>query len=201
MTRKTINITRTLFAMLIWMLIANTTVLADTSYTPAEAAEIIKPLSDEVITALSNRDLKKLSQFVHPVNGLSFSPYAYVEVDVNMVFSFEELQELDDSTTIFTWGVYDGSGLPIRLSFWDYFDQFVYNRDYITIDIVGYNEVIGEGNSIINHQTVYPEGIYVEYHAPAQDPYGVGWDSLRMIFQTYQGEWYLRALIHDGWTV
>src|SRR5690606_28406513 len=76
--------------------------------------------SIDVIELIKEKDMKGLSEFVHPTKGLRFSPYAYVDVEKDQVFTKEEVAKLGEDTKTYTWGNYDGSGEPIDLNFNDY---------------------------------------------------------------------------------
>lgn len=168
-----------------------------------EARQIIEQRANEVITALQEKDMETLSNYVHPDKGVRFSPYAFVRPEDHVVFSAEEIQGAFEDEPVYHWGTYDGSGEPIDLTFSEYYDEFVYSQDFAAAPQVGYNEVLGQGNTINNAQEVYEDAIIVEYHFPGFDPQyeGMDWESLRLVFQEYQGTWYLVGIIHDQWTI
>ncbi|HUM37898.1 MAG TPA: hypothetical protein PLQ85_13585, partial [Anaerolineae bacterium] len=105
--------------------------------------------------------------------------------------------------TLYEWGVYDGSGEPIQLTFAAYYQKFVFDHDYTTAVAVSVNERLGMGNSIDNSQEYYPGAMVVEYHFPGFDPQygGLDWTSLRLVFQEFEGRWVLVGIIHDQWTI
>ena len=168
-----------------------------------EADEQIAQRATAIVLALQNRDLAALSAMVHPVKGLRFSPYAYVRVDEDVVLSASEISEMGDSQQVYHWGVYDGTGNPIDLTFGEYWDMFVYDVDFAKPHIVGYNEIVGRGNTIANHSEVYPLAATVEYYFSGFDPRfeGMDWRSLRLVLEQENGTWYLVGLIHDEWTI
>jgi hypothetical protein len=145
--------------------------------------------------------MDRLSAFVHPRLGVRFSPYAYVH-DSHLVFSPEKVKNLLADKTVYTWGVSDGSGLPINLTFKEYYDRYIYDQDFANADEVGYNERLGYGNMIDNSMEFYPESNIVEYHFPGFDSklQGMDWRSLRLVFQQGDDNWYLVGIIHSEWT-
>ncbi|MEG6614289.1 hypothetical protein V6C42_15715 [Pseudoclostridium thermosuccinogenes] len=171
-----------------------------------DTEEYIKSIIDdratEVLTALKDYDLKKLSQYIHPDKGVRFSPYGYVDVKENLVFTAEEIESMDESK-VYMWGYYDGSGEPIELTFPDYHKRFIYDEDFINADEVGYNKALGHGNSLNNSFEVYKNSIIVEYHFPGIDPQyeGMDWRSLRLVFEKKSDQWYIVGIIHDQWTI
>ena len=164
---------------------------------------IIKAKANAVITALKQRDTKTLSEYIHPDKGVLFSPYANVDINSNLNFSSTELKNILSNKTKFTWGSYDGSGEPMKMTFEEYFNKFIYDKAFITAPDIGYNRVVGSGNSINNSFTVYPNSIIVEYHFPGFDTKyeGIDWESLRLVFEQKENTWYLVAIIHDQWTI
>ncbi|KAF0193528.1 MAG: sporulation protein [Bacillota bacterium] len=77
------------------------------------------------MTLIANQDFVSLSTYVHPSQGVRFSPYAYVDVENHLKFNAQDVADLLLDTTMHTWGAYDGSGFPIELSFADYYTRFV----------------------------------------------------------------------------
>jgi len=163
---------------------------------------IVAARADEAVQALKDRDMEMLSSLVHPVAGVRFTPYAFVQ-DSDLVFSPAQLVGILSDPTTYVWGVYDGSGLPIEMTFEGYYGRFVYDQDYAAAEWTSFNERIGTGNSIDNSREYYPEAIVVEYHFPGFDPdlAGMDWRSLRLVFQEQNSVWYLVGIIHDEWTI
>jgi len=156
----------------------------------------------EVITAFKDKDMVSLSAYVHPEMGLRFSPYAYVK-DTDQVFPLEMIAGLMDDNTVYTWGMYDGSGEPIVLSFPDYYPKFIYDVDFADAPQVALNHRLGVGNSIDNSLEFYPGSMIVEYYFPGFDAQyaGMDWRSLRLVFTEYNSIWVLVGIIHDQWTI
>jgi hypothetical protein len=156
-----------------------------------------------VVRLIAAKDMKGLSGFVHPVKGMRFSPYAYIDIDKSLLFTAEEAASLETSTGKYTWGYYDGSGEPIELSFTDYYDRFIYDQNYASPQIIGNNIEIGSGNTPNNITDVYPDGKFVEFHFTGFDPQfeGMDWRSLRIVFELYEGKWYIVAVVHGEWTI
>jgi len=163
---------------------------------------IIEKRSIDVLTAIKNFEMEKLADAVHPDKGVRFSPYGYVDVDNNLVFTAEEVRKLADDTKTYLWGYYDGSGEPIELSFSDYYKKFIYDVDFVNAEQVGYNQVLGHGNSLNNSFEVYKNSVIVEYYFSGFDPKfeGMDWRSLRLVFEKKGDIWYLVGIIHDQWT-
>jgi uncharacterized protein YraI len=162
-----------------------------------------------IIMALKDRNLETLSRLVHPDKGVRFSPYTYVRVEpgspegADLVFSSAHIANFFTDRTIYNWGRFDGSGEPINLIFERYFARFIYDADFARPHAVGYDEVIGRGNTINNTAEVYPNAITIEYHFEGFDPTlaGFDWRSLRLVLEEKEGAWYLVGIVHDEWTI
>ncbi|NLN66403.1 MAG: GerMN domain-containing protein [Clostridiaceae bacterium] len=163
----------------------------------------LRELGENTLKALRDRDMVFLSSIIHPDKKVRFSPYTYVDVEKDLVFSSEEIKHINDSDKVYTWGAYDGSGDPIKLTFEEYLSAFVYDKDFLNAEYVGYNEYIGQGNTINNIFDVYPDGKLLEYYFSGFEPEyeGLDWESLKLIFEEKDGSWYLVGIVHDQWTI
>jgi hypothetical protein len=169
--------------------------------TPVDPQQVVLERASQVVQALRDQDMLALAGYVHPGMGVRFSPYAYVQ-DSNLVFFASQIAGLLSDPTVYHWGIYDGSGMDINLTFSEYYAEFVYDVDFASAPQVGINQRIGMGNSLDNSLEYYPGAIMIEYHYPGFDPgyQGMDWRSLRLVFQSYADEWYLVGIIHDEWT-
>ncbi len=163
----------------------------------------VADLAQEVILLIKAKNVEDLSVFVHPDKGVRFSPYGHVDVKTDRVYTAEELSKALSDTTVYNWGSFDGSGEPIDLTFEQYYQKFIYDKDFAKPTKIAYDTVIGKGNTLINYDEVYPDTKMVEYHFPEFDKQydGMDWESLRLIFEEKDGAWYLVAVIHDQWTI
>ena len=173
----------------------------------ADTQEYIKSIIEErskgVLAAIKNYDLEKLANAIHPDKGVRFSPYGYVDVKNDLVFTADEVKKLANDPKQYHWGYYDGIGDPITLSFSDYHKKFIYDVDFVNAEEVGYNKTLGFGNSLNNSFEVYKNSIIVEYYFSGFDPQyeGMDWRSLRLVFEKKGDIWYLVGIIHDQWTI
>jgi len=105
--------------------------------------------------AIKNRDGEKIAEFVHPVKGVRFTPYTYVSLERDLVFSREAMKNFFADTDLYLWGYYDGIGSEIQLTPAEYYEEFIYSADFINAPEVGYNEVLSSGNMLENQFDVY----------------------------------------------
>lgn len=175
----------------------------ETTILPETPKSIINEKATAAISALKEKDMDKLSKLVHSEKGVRFSPYGYVDVENDLLFDLSEVKNLNTDTTVYTWGKFDGTGDPIELTFDDYYKKFIFDVDFTDAEQIGYNETLGQGNTINNSAEVYKNSIIVEYHFSGIDPQyeGMDWRSLRLAFENINDTWYLVGIIHDQWTI
>ncbi len=167
-----------------------------------QAQSIIDTVSRRVIKLIKNYDIQGFSKYVHPIKGVRFSPYSYVDFDNDRVFKAPAIASLGNDKRKWKWGYADGSGELIMLTFKGYFARFVYDRDFIRANQIGYNATIGTGNTQDNNFQAYPNAIMVEYYVPgSSETDGSDWASLRLLFEKYQNTWYVVGIIHDQRTI
>ncbi len=170
---------------------------------PEIAERIIKTRSDELIQALKAKDADLIAEYVHPDKGVRFTPYTHVSTDSDQVFDQESMKGFFSDQQVYLWGNYDGSGYEIRLTPSQYYEKFIYTADFMNAEEVGYNEVLSVGNMLENQFEVYENPIIVEYYFSGFNPEyeGMDWQSLRLVFEEYEGEWKLVGIIHNQWTI
>jgi hypothetical protein len=166
-----------------------------------DKTEVMKA-SRQAILALKSKNFATLSTLVHPVKGVRFSAYSYIDKEHDLVFKKTQIAGLWGSRKIYNWGEFDGSGDPIKMRFAKYYARFIYDRDFARAPDIKYDEQIGGGNTIVNIRAAYPRGKFVEYHFPdSQDGGAMNWNSLRLVFERSGGKWYLVGISHDEWTI
>jgi hypothetical protein len=162
----------------------------------------LKAAANEVVEYLRDRDLSSLIPFIDPELGLRFSPYSHINAETDLVFQPDTLPNFKDTKKL-TWGTADGSGEPIELSFRDYYEKFVYNKDFADAPSITANKLIGTGNTPFNGSEVYPNASFVEFHYPGFDEKldGMDWQSLILVFVPAGENWNLAAVVHGQWTI
>lgn len=157
-----------------------------------------------VMALIANQDAAGLNAKVSPTEGVRFSPYQYVDENDHIVFhQNNEIPSMFTDTTNYLWGEYDGTGDDISYTFSDYYNEFVYDEDYLNPEILGINTVVSSGNTINNIEDVYPNAEYVEFYFDGFDPQfgGMDWRSLTLVFEEVSGTYYLIGVVHGSWTI
>lgn len=112
-----------------------------------QAQDIIATQAADVMRALVNANMPALAQFVHPVKGSRFSPYASKDT-TDVVMTASQLVGALQNPAKRVWGADDGSGDPIRLSFARYYHKFVYDRGFRSAQVhcrYRYDDMVHQG--------------------------------------------------------
>ncbi len=114
-----------------------------------------------------------------------------------------QVAALSTNTAVLNWGVYDGSGEPIDLSWPDYYSRFIYDHDFYVAPVIGNNYIVSYGNMINNISVEYPTAVFVEFYYPQFDPQygGMDWRSITLVMENVNGTYYLVGVVHGEWTI
>lgn len=161
-------------------------------------------LTKEILGVFKSGQYSRLDSFIHPVEGVRFSPYATVSPDEDKHFSPEEFNKLvtigKNKKT--KWGNYDGSGEAIYLTPAEYFKKFVYDANFVLPNKFSINNFIGAGNSLNNLKKVYSNSDFTESYSTGSRKYGgTDWKTVRLVFKEIDGKYYLVGVVHDQWTI
>ena len=155
----------------------------------------------EALLTLKGQNLDEFKTFIHPTKGIRFTPYTTVDTVTDVVLQRIELST-DHSESLINWGVYDGSGEAILLQIKDYFEQFVYNVDFVNAEKHNVNKMIGVGNSLVNYIEIYTDNPFTNHYFSGFDEQfdGLDWASISLFFEKYNDVYYLIGIIHNQWT-
>lgn len=157
-------------------------------------------LNNEIVDVLKNKDFAKLSKYIHPEKGIHFSMYSFVS-DKDKSFSKADFEKYVDSDEKFTFGHKDGSGAIYIVSLKDYFKDWVLKKDFSKAKI-NYNIFEGKGNSLNNIKEKYPNAVTVEnYQAGTVEYSYMDWNSLILVFEKIDDQYYLVSIANNQWTV
>jgi hypothetical protein len=175
---------------------ADTTVVAQTK---VDSSLLL--LSDTILGLFKNQDLAHLASYIHPQSGIRFSPYGVTDTSKDQRFSAKELSALTSNKKTVKWGIFEGSGEPIKLNVREYFKRFVYDVEFINAEKKSINKIIGPDSSSSNITSIYPDHEFVQfYFSGFKKQYeGMDWKSLVLVFKKENTRRYLVAVIHDQW--
>lgn len=171
---------------------------------PAAIALSADSVARLTVDALARRDIDSLASLAHPTLGIRFTPYTHVDSTTDRRLAPDQLRAEWTRPDSVVWGVQDGSGEPIRLSFQKYFDRFVYDFDALHATRVARDSApMGTGNSINNLREAYPGDAIVEFNTPGTDPRygGMDWRSLWIVLRRLNDRWVVVGIVHGSWTI
>lgn len=152
---------------------------------------------------LQRQDWNTLAAYVHPDLGVTFTPYSTVDPESDLTFTADQIKNLAQDETVYTWGFEDGRGDPIQMTILRYFERYVYNKNYTQAPEIGVDRIITGGNALENLADAYPGCRFVDFSFPSADPVndGMDWSSLKLVFQPGEERWYLVGVVHGEWTI
>lgn len=180
----------------------------DTTISPTQLAPVRMDMDSllldytrEILTVIKSKDYVAFSAFIHPQDGIRFSPYAYISKEHLKLSKNEFLLSLKQRD-LELWGEYAGSGDSIYFRIQNYFKRFVYDVDFLNAEKITANSSNVSGNSINNQKEFYTNVNYTEcYFSGFDKKYaGMDWRALRLIFKEYNGKDFLVGIVRDEWT-
>jgi hypothetical protein len=157
-------------------------------------------VNNEIVSLLKSKDYGKLSAYIHPEKGIRFSMYSFVS-DSDKSFSKADFEKYIDSDEKFTFGHKDGSGAIYIVSLNDYLSDWVFKKDFSKAKI-NYKNFEGKGNSLNNIKEKYPNSVTVENYLAGTVEYSyMDWNSLILVFEKIDNQYYLISITNNQWTV
>ena len=173
---------------------------------PAQTSEAeLVNTSKEVLKLIKSADFGHLSEYVHESKGLQFSPYDDVYENGPDTTKFLK-QKVKNFMTIekhYNWGVYDGSGLDIKLTPKEYYKNFIYDIDFEKMaDIVFIGDSKSKTPKGMNIDLgyifkIYPNSAVAHYYYKGSPANGFcDLKKLTLVFEKIEGKWFLTGIIH-----
>ncbi len=150
----------------------------------------------KIVVALKDRDFKKISEFVNPVKGLWFAPFA-LDMSLKKNVSKSRLAKMIADKRKYYWAKppTKEQEYTVKMSFAEYYEKFLFNFDYQKSDSITFNDSRIVLNSRISPnkeiRKAFPKGVFVEYLIDAEESNGT---SFFLVFQNYRSKSYLVCL-------
>jgi len=166
---------------------------------------ILLKTTQNILTMLKNKNYSAFANYIHPVDGIRFSPYGFVDTVHDIKLSKQKFisEAGNPGQDMVVWGEFDGTGDPIKMTLNNYMQRFVYDVDFVKPEKRSVNEFIGGGNSLNNLELVYKNCDFTESHFSGFDKKyaGMDWKSLRLVFKIRDRKFFLVGIVHDEWTI
>ncbi|MGY4690820.1 hypothetical protein [Salibacterium sp. K-3] len=168
-----------------------------------EGNEAAAAAAQSVVDYLISQDLTRLSELVHPEEGVLFSPYVHVDENEAQVFQPDEIETFFQDEQQYTWGTQDGSGRPIEMTPSAYYEEYIYDAGLSDPDEINVGETSQRGSMQNNIQDVFPEATIVEFYVEGSgESADMNWSALNVVVkQDESGEWKVVAIVNDEWTI
>ncbi len=157
----------------------------------------------EVLGVLKARDYQKLEGLVSE-DGLSLNLYPRFDAVKNIIAK-SEVSLIPKDAKVYLWGYTDGKGDPINLTRAEFLTKYIYSGtiDYSKAPDVAVDKIIGSGNSLNTIEKDVNGRTYVAFYFSGFNPEyaGMDWTTMYLIFDSVNGEYKLRGIAKDNWTI
>lgn len=171
--------------------------VTSTAQSEADSAALLRSALDTA-EALRDGDYARLSHMVHPKEGVTFTPNTTVDRTANCTFTPQQIAGGETSAETYVWGTATDTAAPISMTLSDYLAAYVWDEDYLTAPSVSVDSTRAAGNALENVAEAYPDCRYVEFYSAGTDAQ-TEWSTLRLVYQWYDGGWYLVGVVHSSW--
>lgn len=161
---------------------------------------LLMNISTEILKSIKTKNYNKLATFIHPQDGVRFSPYANISLN-DRKFLGSELIQLAKQSKPIDWGSSWDEGTEL-LTIGQYFKKFVYDVDFLNAELKSINKFHSQGTDLNNITDVYPGCDVTEFFFSGFDEKNGGMDfrGLRLVFKLLDKHPFLIAIVHDEWT-
>lgn len=165
----------------------------------ALSKEIISERTQTAIQYIKDKNFKSLAEMIHPTKHLRVSHTSEIQINSETLINKEQLESLPSDKTKYTWGITDGQGQLVNLTFEEFYEKYIYDVDYAKEAEVIYNKYTQRPNQNNNNvYQIFNSGIVVEYfYKGSEENDYTDWKSLYLCFESYENIWYLSGIIHS----
>lgn len=157
-------------------------------------------IAKDTLSALKDKDYKKLATLINPEKGIVFSTTPYLVEGEYANLSVQQLEaysEGENEEALVRWGIEGGSGDEIILSFKDFCDKYLSIEDYLGPDItVNYGDIQTVGSDTVNYKEKFPNATAVMYYDPGtKKNENMDWKAMLLVYEEQEEETYLVAVL------
>lgn len=169
--------------------------------TTATNEQKVAATAKEVLGALAARDYQKLGGLVSE-DGLSMDLYPRFS-PVKNVIAKDDVSKIPAAAKTYLWGYTDGKGDAINLTAAEFINKYIYTHDYLKAPNVAVKKMLGSGNSLNTIDGDVAGRTYAAFNFSGFDPKyaGMDWTTIYLIFDSVNGEYKLRGIAKDNWTI
>jgi hypothetical protein len=106
---------------------------------------ILLKTTQTILTLLKNKNYLAFANYIHPVEGIRFSPYGFVDTVHDIKLSKQKFinEAGKPDQDMIVWGAFDGTGDPIKMTLNNYMQRFVYDVDFVKPEKRSVNNLLG----------------------------------------------------------
>ena len=161
---------------------------------------LLMNISTEILKSIKTRNYKKFASFIHPQDGIRFSPYAFIGT-TDIKFSASEVLLIAKQHIVINWHSSWEDTAELK-TIDQYFKKFVYDVDFLNAELKSVNKFHSQGTDLNNITEAYPGCDVVEFFFSGfkKEYEGMDYRALRLVFKMQNKHPYLIAIVHDEWT-
>ena len=162
--------------------------------------ETVMRRADEVVLGLMEQNMQKVAEMIGPNSEVVFWPYGNA-VSQGVRLTRDGVNNWWKDEKRYVWGTAAGSGKEIKMNKKDYFNRYIYDKDFAGAEVISFDRVTKGADEKAIRQA-FPGAHWVEYYFSGFNPKyeGMDWESLKLVFEEKEGNWWLGGIIHDQWT-
>ncbi len=159
-------------------------------------------VSEKIMEAIKEKDYATFVNYIHPSEGVRFSASSAIDLKNDKVLTKEQILDMNKTKKKFKWGIHESIGDPIVMNLDKYFDEFVYDVDFVKVAKKQKDAITNNNpNSVSNIKKIYPQSEFVEffYAGDGKKFDGLDWRALTLIFKIENKNVYLIGISHRQW--
>jgi hypothetical protein len=155
------------------------------------------------LAALKANDGVRLSKIAHPTKGIRFMAWAFPQ-DGQVVLDAAALERAPKDPTVRTWGPLDNADDVIQMTFAQFRQRYLYDKDYASLAPAAVNTTADFEAPSWNldwlresYREAFPAGSVMEHRSPPTNADAADWSVLRIICEPHEGRHYAVAISHS----
>ncbi len=158
-----------------------------------DAGVNVEDAAQYVLNRLPNKNWPAIGAITRSDHPLTIAPTTHIDTG-SFTIDGKMLKKLYESGEEINWNTISVSGKKLKMSFPDYFNKHLWDRDYRQADL-HINEFIKRGPGLNTIKQHFKGCELVE--ALIESDEELGWQALNMVFKKIDGKYYLVGLIND----
>ncbi len=147
----------------------------------------------DIVTVLNEGDMDAFMDFIHPKKGIVLTWSVRFGGKKDRFFT---RSDITNSAKKIHWGYTYGKGDEVRMSLYDYLSKL--SRPITAISKIEELKTLNGFHCPLGDECKGYEVLWIDKSSKTPE---YDWQGLVVIFEKYQGKWYLAGLLRDRWTI